>query len=194
MLKLVNTFGMDEIELYIKQVPVRPQVRRQLLGNFTHLLLGENDNVEEFEHGCGPSSAPVAMTYECRAYENDEECESQEGDDQSEKAEDVQYDDHGVFKFINEENNNVNVVSSFLALHEAMESEQGRYVSVDGEGCYMSNNPDPEDPMEFSLVQYHSAPSLQFENVENIGNAVSSDRTPWGNTDIGNLGGEFIVG
>ncbi|RVW37820.1 hypothetical protein CK203_087908 [Vitis vinifera] len=25
--------------------------------------------------------------------------------------------------------------------------EQGRYVSVDGEGCDMSNNPDPEDPM-----------------------------------------------
>nr|CAN72488.1 hypothetical protein VITISV_020886 [Vitis vinifera] len=124
MLKLVNTFGIDEIELYIEQVLVRPQVRRQLLGNFTHLLLGENDNVEEFEYGCGPSSAPVAMTYECRAYENDEECESQEGDDQSEREEDVQYDGHGVFKFINEENNNVNVVSSFLALHEAMENLQ----------------------------------------------------------------------
>ncbi|RVW95709.1 hypothetical protein CK203_031649 [Vitis vinifera] len=25
--------------------------------------------------------------------------------------------------------------------------EQGRYVSVDGEGCDMSNNLDPEDPM-----------------------------------------------
>ena len=48
---------------------------------------------------------------------------------------------------MDEENNNVNVVSSFLAFHEAMEGEQGRYVSVDGEGCDMSNNPDPEDPM-----------------------------------------------
>ena len=37
MLKLVNTFGMDEIELYIKQVSVQPRVRGQLLGNFTHL-------------------------------------------------------------------------------------------------------------------------------------------------------------
>ncbi|KAL6324769.1 hypothetical protein AAG906_018296 [Vitis piasezkii] len=37
----------------------------------------------------------------------------------------------------------------------------------------MSNNLDPNDPIEFSPVQYHSAPSLQFENVENIGNAVS---------------------
>ncbi|RVX00532.1 hypothetical protein CK203_036969 [Vitis vinifera] len=79
---------------------------------------------------------PVAMTYECRADENEEECESQEGDDQT--------------------------------LHEAMESEQGRYVSVDGECCDMSNNPDPDDPIEYSPVQYHSAPSLQFENVENI--------------------------
>ena len=84
MLKLVNTFGMDEIELYIEQVPVQPRVRGQLLGNFTQLLLGQNDNVEEFEYGCGPSSAPIAMTYECRADEDEEECESQEGDDQSE--------------------------------------------------------------------------------------------------------------
>ncbi|RVW36159.1 hypothetical protein CK203_079632 [Vitis vinifera] len=196
MLKLVNTFGMNEIELYIEQVPVQPRVRGQLLGNFTQLLLGQNDNVEEFEYGCGPSSAPVAMTYECRADEDEdeEECESQEGDDQSERAEDIQHDDDRVFEVVDEENNNVNVVSSFLALHEAMEGEQGRYVSVDGEGCDMSNNPDPEDPIEFSPVQYHSAPSLQFENVENIGNAVSSDWTPWGNTNIGNSGGEFMVG
>ena len=175
MLKLVNTFGMNEIELYIEQVPVQPRVRGQLLGNFTQLLLGQNDNVEEFEYGCGPSSAPVAMTYECRADEDEEECESQEGDDQSERAEDIQHDGDRVFEFIDEENNNVNVVSSFLALHEAMEGEQGRYVSVDGEGVDMSNNPDPEDPIEFSPIQYHSTPSLQFENVENIGNVVSSD-------------------
>ena len=63
MLKLVNTFGMDEIELYIEQMPIQPQVRGRLLGNFTHLLLGENDNVEEFEYGFGPSSALVVMTY-----------------------------------------------------------------------------------------------------------------------------------
>ncbi|RVW42730.1 Serine/threonine-protein phosphatase 7 long form-like [Vitis vinifera] len=159
-----------------KIVPVQPRVRGQLLGNFTQLLLGQNDNVKEFEYGCGPSSAPVAMTYECRADEDEDEekCESQEGDDLSERAEDIQHDDDRVFEVIDEENNNVNVVSSFLALHEAME--------------------DPEDPIEFSPVQYHSAPSLQFENVENIGNAVSSDWTLWGNTNIGNLGGEFMVG
>ncbi|RVW88172.1 hypothetical protein CK203_042858 [Vitis vinifera] len=160
---------MNEIELYIEQVSVQPWVRGQLLGNFTQLLLGQNDNVKEFEYGCGPSSVPVAMTYECREDENEEECESQEGEDQSERAEDVQHDGDEVFKFIDEENNNVNVVSSFLALHEAMESEQGRYVFLDKEGCDMSNNPDPEDLIEFSPVQYHLAPSLQFENVENIG-------------------------
>ena len=75
MLKLVNTFGMDEIELYIEQVLVQLRVREQLLGKFTHLLLGENGNVEEFEYGC-ELSALVAMTYECRADEVEEECES----------------------------------------------------------------------------------------------------------------------
>ncbi|KAL6336217.1 hypothetical protein AAG906_011099 [Vitis piasezkii] len=156
---------MDEIEFYIEQVLVQPRVRGQLL---------------------------VAMTYECKADEDEEECESQEGDDQSERAEDVQHDGHGVFEFMDEENNNVNVVSSFLALHEAMESEEGRYVSVDGEGCEISNNPNPKDLMEFFPVQHHSTPSLQFENVENIGNVVSSDWTPWGNTNIGNSCGEFM--
>ena len=52
-----------------------------------------------------------------------------------------------MFEVIDEENNNVNVVSSFLALHEAMEGEQVRYVSVDGKGCDMSNSLDPKDPI-----------------------------------------------
>ena len=143
---------MDEIELYIEQVPIQPRVRGQLLGNFTHLLLRKNDNIEEFEYDCGPSSALVVMTYECKANEDEEEWESQEDDDQSERTEDVQHDGHEVFEFMDEENNNVNVVSSFLALYEAMESEQGIYVSVGGEGCDMSNNPDSEGPMEFSPV------------------------------------------
>ena len=175
-------------------MPVQPRVSGQLLGNFTQLLLEDNDNVEEFEYGCGPSSASIAMTYECRANEDEEECESQEGDDQSERAKDVQHDDDEVFEFIDEEKNNVDVVSSFLALHEAMKSEQGRYVSVNGEGCDMSNDLDHEDPIGFSHIQYHSTPSLQFENVENIGNVISSDWTPWGNTNIGNSSGEFMVG
>ena len=55
-------------------------------------------------------------------------------------------------EFMDEEENNVNVVLSFLAFHEVMKSEQGSYVSVDGEGYDVSNNLDHEDPMEFSLV------------------------------------------
>ena len=157
---------------------VQPRVRGKLLGNFTHLLLRKNDNIEEFEYDCGPSSALVVMTYECKVDEDEEECESQEDDDQSERTEDVQHDGHEVFEFMDEENNNVNVVSPFLALYEAMESEQGIYVSVGGEGCDMLNNLDPEDPMKFSPVQYHLAPLLQFENVENIGNVVLSDQAP----------------
>ena len=181
MLKLVNTFEIDEIELYIEQVLVKQWVNH---------LLGK---VAELDYGYGPSSIPIALTYGCKAYKNEEECEAQEGDDQSEGAEEVQDDVHGVFEFMGEEENNVNVVSSFLVVHEAMESEQGRYVSLDGEGCDVSNNPNLEDQMKFSLVQYHSAPSLQFENVENIGNVVSSDRTPWENTNIGNIVGQVFI-
>ena len=65
---------------------------------------------------------------------------------------------------------------------------------MDREGCDVLNNLDPKDPVEFSPIQYHLAPSLQFKNTENIDNFVLSDWTPWGNTNIGNSGGEFIVG
>ena len=54
-----------------------------------------------------------------------------------------------------------------------MENEKGRYVSMDVEGCDVSNNPDPDDPVESSPVQYHLAPSPWFEIV--LGNVVSSD-------------------
>ena len=72
-----------------------------------------------------------------------------------------------------------------------------RYVVVDGEGCNLSNNPDTEDlddPIELSPMQYHLAPSPQFENVKNIGHVVSSDWTPWGNTLTRHPIGEFTVG
>ena len=42
-------------------------MRGQFLVNFTHLLLGENDNVEELNYGYRPSSALVAMAYGCKA-------------------------------------------------------------------------------------------------------------------------------
>ena len=64
MLKLVNTAGMEEIELYLQLVRVKPQVN-QLVGTYTDLLPGGNFNVEELDYGCGLSSALVAVTDRC---------------------------------------------------------------------------------------------------------------------------------
>ena len=69
-----------------------------------------------------------------------------------------------------------------------MENEQGIYVFVDAVTCDESNNLD-----ESSLVQYHLAPSPQFENVENLGNAISSDWTPWVKDSTRYSSGEFVV-
>ena len=96
------------------------------LGTYTYLLLGENNNVEELDYGCRPSSAPVALTDRFEVYGDDEDCEDEEGDDESEGDRDVQVDGN---------------VSSFLTLHQVMENEQGRYVSMDVAGCDVSNNP-----------------------------------------------------
>ena len=67
-----------------------------------------------------------------------------------------------------------------------MENEQGRYLSVDVLSCDVSNNSDledldPEDLDERGTVNYYLALSPRFENVENFGNVVSSDWTPWVN-------------
>ena len=61
MLNLVNTTGMEKIELYIEVVQVKPQVN-QSVGAYTDLLVRENDNVAEFDYGCGPSSSPASNT------------------------------------------------------------------------------------------------------------------------------------
>ena len=45
-LKLLNTIGMEENELYLELVRVKPQVN-QSVGIYTDLLLRGNDNVEE---------------------------------------------------------------------------------------------------------------------------------------------------
>nr|CAN80015.1 hypothetical protein VITISV_030080 [Vitis vinifera] len=102
----------------------------------------------------------------------------------------------GVKDVHNDDNQDRKGSSPFLAVHEAIEREQMRYVVVDGERCNLSNKPDTEDlddPIELSPMQYHLAPSLQFENVENIGHVVSSDWTSWGNTLTGHPIEEFIV-
>ena len=60
--------------------------------------------------------------------------------------------------------------------------------------CDVSNNPDPKDPNERGTANYYLAPSPQFENVENFGNAVSSDWTPLVNYNTTKSSGEFEVG
>ncbi|RVW53212.1 Serine/threonine-protein phosphatase 7 long form-like [Vitis vinifera] len=117
MLEMHNRFGMDEVELFVEQVPIDLQMNSPL----------EED--EEDEEGT--------------------QC-----DDDSVRAEDVHNDDN-----------------------------QDR-----------EDTEDLDDPIELSPMQYHLAPSPQFENVENIGHVVSSEWTPWGNTLMGHPTGEFIVG
>ena len=50
MLKMVNTTSMEEIELYIEVVQVKPQVN-QSMGGYTYLFVPENYNVIEFDYG-----------------------------------------------------------------------------------------------------------------------------------------------
>ena len=143
-----------------------------MVDTYTDLLLRENINVEELDYGCGPSSAP--MNVEVDRYEvneGDQDCEddggNEDGDDESDG--DVQVDRH---------------FPSFLTINQLMENEQGGYLSMDAPSCDVLNNPDPEDLDERGTVYYYLAPSPQFENVENFGNAVSSDWTPWVNYNI----------
>ena len=60
--------------------------------------------------------------------------------------------------------------------------------------CDVSNNSDAEELDESSLVHYHLPPSPQFEHVENFGNSISSDWTPWVKHTTGYSGGEFVAG
>ena len=167
MLKLVNTTSIEEIELYIEVVQVKPQVN-QSVGAYTDLLVGVNDNVAELDYGCGPSSSPTPDTNKCEVYGDDKDCENEkandesdeDGDDESNRDIDVQTNGH---------------LSSFHTFNQVLKNEQEIYVFVDAASCDVSNNPDAEDPDESSPVQYHLAPSPQFENVENFGNAISSD-------------------
>ena len=78
---------------------------------------------------------------------------------------------------------------SFLTINQLMENEQRRYLYVDVPSYDVSNNPDPEDPNERGTINYYLAPSPQFENVENFGNVVSSDWTPWVNYNTSNSSG-----
>ena len=186
MLKLVNTTGMEEIELHIEVVRVKPQVN-QSVGAYTNLLDGVNDNVAELVYDCGPSSAPTPNTNRCEVYGDDEDYEDEEandesnedGDDESNRDIDVQADGH---------------LSSFHTFNQVFENEQEIYVYVDAASCNVSNNPDAEDSNKSSPVQYHLAPSPQFENVENLGNVISSNWTPWVKHTTRYSCGEFVAG
>ena len=144
MSNLVNTTGMEEIELYIEVVQVKPKVN-QFVGAYTDLLVQENDNVPEFDYGCRPSSGPASDTDRCGVYGNDEDCEDEEAndefnedvDDESNGDLDVQADGH---------------VSSFHTFNQVLENEQGIYVSTHTVSCDVSNNPDAEELDESSPV------------------------------------------
>ena len=176
ILKLVDMARMEEIELYVQLVSVKPQLN-QSVGTYTNLLLGGNFNVEELDYGCRPSSAPVVVTYRCEV--NEDEAGDEDGDDESDVDGDVQAYGH---------------VPSFLTINQLMENEQGRYLSVDVLSCDVSNNPNLEDPKEKGTVNYYFAPSPRFQNVENFGNVVSSDWTPWVNYNTANSSAEFVIG
>ena len=137
---------MEEIELYIKVVRVKAQVN-QFVGAYTDLLVRENDNVAEFDYGCGPNNGPTLDTDRCGVYGEDEDCEDEEpydeNDDESNGDLDVQANRH---------------VSSFHTFNQVLENEQGIYVSAHVASCDVSNNPDAEEPYESSLIQYHLPP------------------------------------
>ena len=84
MLKLVNTTGMEEIELYIKVVRVKPQVN-QYVGAYIDLLVAGNDNVAKLDYGCGPSSALIPDIDRCEVYEDDKDCEDEEANNESDE-------------------------------------------------------------------------------------------------------------
>ena len=58
MLNMVNTTSIEEIELYIEVVRVKPQVY-QSVGGHIDLLVRDNYNDAEFDYGCGSSSSPI---------------------------------------------------------------------------------------------------------------------------------------
>ena len=104
----------------------------------------ENDNVVEFDYGCGPSSGPAPDTYRCRVNGDDEDSEDEEANDESNGDLDVQASGH---------------VSSFHTFNQVLENEQGIYVSTHAASCDVSNNPDAKEPDESSPIQYHLPPS-----------------------------------
>ena len=57
----------------------------QYVGAYTDLLVCENDNVTEFDYGCGLSSGLALDTDRCGVYRDDEDCEDEEANDESDE-------------------------------------------------------------------------------------------------------------
>ena len=124
----------------------------QFVGAYTNLLVRENDNVTEFDYGCGPSSSTALDTDRCGVYGDDEDCEDEEANDESDEDVDDEY------------NGDLDVqddghVSSFHTFNQVLENEQGIYVSTHAASCDVSNNLDAKESDESSPVLYHLAPS-----------------------------------
>ena len=184
MLDLVNTTTIEEIELYIKVVRVKAQLN-QSVGGHEDLFVRDHYNVAQFDYGCGPSSGPVPDTGLNGDDEDnaDEERNDEYGEDVDDECDgadaDVEVDRH----------------ASFLrAFNQALENEQGIYVSAQAPSCDVSNHPDDETSDEPSPVTYHLPPTPQFQHVENLDIAVASCWTPWVQPTTGNSSGEFVIG
>ena len=167
MLNMVNTTGIEEIELYIEVIRVKSQVN-QSMGGHIDLLVRVNYNVTEFDYGCGPSSGPVPNT---GVYGDDEDCAYEEANDESD--EDVDDESNGDLDV--QANRNA---SSFQTFNQVLENKQGIYVFAHAASCDVSNNPDVKEPDESSPIHYHLPPTFQFEHIENLGNVISSGWTP----------------
>ena len=96
MLNMVNITSIEEIELYIEVVRVKPQVN-QSMGCHIDLLVRDNYNVAEFDYGCGPRSGPVLDT---GVYGDDEDCAYEEANDESDEDVDDESNGDLMFKLI----------------------------------------------------------------------------------------------
>ena len=89
------------------------------MGGHVDLLVRDN-NVAEFDYGCGPSSSPVPDIGvfgddEDRAYEEGNDEYDEDVDDECNGDADIEADGHA---------------SSFRTLNQVLENEQGIYVST----------------------------------------------------------------
>ena len=142
MLNMVNTTGMEEIELYIEVLRVKPQVN-QFVGGYTNLLVLKNDNVVEFDYGCGPSSCQKLDIERYGVYGDDKDYEYEEANDESD--EDVDDESNGDLDGADGH------VSSFQTFNQVLENELRIYVSVHATSCDVSNNPNVKESMSHHL-------------------------------------------